>query len=128
MDQLANAFSALQNGQRRFQETGCVKYSKIMWSICHILYSEGLIQGFQKSQHSHHILIYYHYVDGQPVFHQMKKMSLQGRRMYCDHHQLFAYDSASYRTLRILSTTRGILSEKDAHFFGLGGEVLCEIY
>jgi len=128
MDQLANAFSALQNGQRRFQDKVMLKYSKILWNICHILYSEGFIQGFQKSQYSQHILVYLKYYDHQPVFYQMKKISLQGRRIYCEHHKLFVYNTASFRTFRILSTTQGILSEKDAHFFGLGGEVLCEIH
>ena len=47
MDQLANAFSALQNGQRRSQEKVTLKYSKIFWSICHILYSEGFLKPFQ---------------------------------------------------------------------------------
>jgi len=128
MDQLANAFSALQNGQRRSQQKVTLKYSKIFWSICHILYSEGFLQGFQMSRKSYHITLYLKYFDGKPVLQKIQKISLQGRRVYCEHQHLFEYDTASYRTFRILSTPRGILSEKDAYFFGLGGEVLCEIH
>ena len=128
MDQLANAFSALQNGQRRSQDKVTVKYSKLFWSSCHILYSEGFIRGFQLSRKSYHIIIHLKYFDGKPLLQKIQKISLQGRRVYCEHKHLFTYHFASFRTFRILSTTRGILSEKDAHFFQLGGEVLCEIY
>ena len=128
MDQLANAFSALQNGQRRFQDKVTVKYSKIFWSICHILYSEGFIRGFEMSEKSYHIILHLKYFDGKPLLQKIQKISLQGRRIYCEHQHLFHYDTASFRTFRILSTSRGILSEKDAHFLNLGGEVLCEIY
>ena len=141
MDQLANAFSTLQNSQRRSQEKVTLKYSKMLWSICHILYSEGFLKGFEitnssgesnsqkfpKKFQSHHIILYLKYFDGKPLLQKIQKISLQGRRVYCEHKHLFEYNSASFRTFRILSTTRGILSEKDAHFFGLGGEVLCEI-
>jgi small subunit ribosomal protein S8 len=128
MDQLANAFSALQNGQRRSQEKVTLKYSKIFWSICHILYSEGFLKGFERSKDSYHIILYLKYFEGKPLLQKIQKISLQGRRVYCEHKHLFSYNTASFRTFRILSTTQGILSEKDAHFFGLGGEVLCEIY
>ena len=128
MDQLANAFSALQNGQRRSQEKVTLKYSKIFWSICHILYSEGFLKGFEMSENSYHIILQLKYFQGKPLLQKIQKISLQGRRVYCEHKHLFEYNSVSFRTFRILSTTRGILSEKDAHFFGLGGEVLCEIY
>ena len=128
MDQLANAFSALQNGQRRSQEKVKVKYSKIFWSICHILYSEGFIRGFEMSRKSYHIIIYLRYFDGKPLLQKIQKISLQSRRIYCEHQHLFHYHGASFRIFRILSTTRGILSEKDASFLNIGGEVLCEIY
>ena len=128
MDQLANAFSALQNGQRRSQDKVTLKYSKILWSICHILYSEGFLKGFEMSEKSYHIILHLKYFDGKPLLQKIQKISLQGRRVYCEHKNLFAYNSASFRIFRILSTTQGILSEKDAHFFGVGGEVLCEIY
>ena len=128
MDQLANAFSALQNGQRRSQDKVTIKYSKIFWSICHILYSEGFIRGFQFSRKSYHIIIHLKYFDGKPLLQKIQKISLQGRRVYCEHQNLFHSQIGSFRTFRILSTSRGILSEKDASFFHLGGEVLCEIY
>jgi small subunit ribosomal protein S8 len=127
MDQLANSFSALQNGQRRSQYKVTLKYSKMFWSLCHILYSEGFLKGFELSQNSYHIIVYLKYYHGKPLLQKIQKISLQGRRVYCEHKHLFEYDTASYRTFRILSTTLGILSEKDAHFFGVGGEVLCEI-
>lgn len=127
MDQLANSFSALQNSQRRSQQTVNLKYSKILWSICHILYSEGFLKGFEFCQNSHTILLHLKYYDGKPLLQKVHKISLQGRRVYCQHQHLLTYHSASFRVFRILSTSRGILSEKDAHFFGVGGEVLCEI-
>jgi small subunit ribosomal protein S8 len=127
MDQLANSFSALQNGQRRFQYKVTLRYSKMFWSICHILYSEGFLKGFALSSNSRHIIVYLKYFDGKPLLQKIQKISLQGRRVYCEYKNLFTHDSASFRTFRILSTSQGILSEKDAFFFHVGGEVLCEI-
>ena len=104
-----------------------LKYSKILWSICHILYSEGFLKGFEFCQDSQKILLHLKYFDGKPLLQKIQKISLQGRRVYCQHKHLFTYNSASFRVFRIFSTSRGILSEKDAQFFGVGGEVLCEI-
>lgn len=242
MDNLANAFSTLQNSQMRRKKYVFIPFSKIVWNICTILYVEGFIRGFKKIDISNaldkkqsqvsdgllgrvqesidqrystvksksansfaYIIIYLKYLNNKPIIEKISKISLQGRRIYTKkiittplqlsstdsfssrnnlimHHHSAIRDSYTLQEtqnfgqllinkdsslpnsanaalllvepslkkvsflnsyvdpaarvavratqgfgLKILSTSKGILCDRDARFLGVGGEVLCEI-
>lgn len=131
MDNLANSFSTLQNSQLRKKQIVFLKYSKLMWNICTVLYVEGFIQGFEKKNKD--ILIYLKYFQGEPVLHKISKISLQGRRVYTK--KIGSVYSGNKILpvkkglgIRILSTSKGVMCDRDARYFGVGGEILCEIF
>lgn len=163
MDNLANSFSTIQNSQIRRKGSVFLKFSKITWNICTILFIEGFIQGFERKDQR--ILIYLKYSNDKPVIQKISKISLQGRRVYTKkiptskieqkHNSNIlsisnhpnAQNSQSFGSemivpqsnknsshvakglgIKILSTSKGILSERDARFFGVGGEILCEVF
>jgi len=248
MDNLANAFSTLQNSQIRRKKYVFIPFSKIVWNICTILYVEGFIRGLKRidisdsidreespvsvsvaqkygqvhdGQHNCHpmpypcrlkkksvtpfsyIIIYLKYLNNKPIIEKISKISLQGRRIYTkkmtvdslhrgdsfttaslimqispqlcgltatlsgtedmlgDHTKNPVIDSLTMPSatlsltrnmnlpslsksnliqnsevaipvtqgfgLKILSTSKGILCDRDARFLGVGGEILCEI-
>jgi small subunit ribosomal protein S8 len=157
MDNLANTFSTIQNGQTRKKKLVSLKFSKIIWNICTVLFVEGFIQGFIRKDQD--ILVYLKYFHDKPVIQKIKKISLQGRRVYTKKIstlkifsnlrpkstlELFSENSINISNsryshshsnlitkglgIKILSTSKGILCDRDARFFGVGGEILCEVF
>ena len=159
MDNLANSFSTIQNSQMRRKRSVFLKFSKITWNICTVLFVEGFIQGFERKDQ--YILIYLKYSNEKPVIQKISKVSLQGRRVYIKKMLIsksqklniniltatkngakmeaispsqlngsmeYSSQVAKGLGIKILSTSKGILSERDARFFGVGGEILCEVF
>ena len=158
MDNLANTFSTIKNGQTRRKKLVSLRFSKMIWNICTVLFVEGFIQGFIRKDQN--ILVYLKYFQDKPVIQKIAKISLQGRRVYTKkiatskilHQQedqqrdlglkvttansfMVSNNRYSHGNLitkglgiRILSTSKGILCDRDARFFGVGGEILCEVF
>ena len=162
MDNLANLFSIIQNSQMRRKKSVFLKFSKIAWNICTVLFVEGFIQGFERKNEN--ILVYLKYLQDKPIINKISKISLQGRRVYIKNtgilcapqHNIenftishpeseqpeapklnqksnssskkYSLHVAKGLGIKILSTSKGILSERDARFFGIGGEILCEVF
>jgi ribosomal protein S8 len=80
MDNLANLFSKIQNGQNLHKIFVRVPFSKKSWNICNILFIEGLIKGFFFKENF--IYIFLKYAQNEPVIKRIEKLSLQGRRLY----------------------------------------------
>lgn len=129
MDHLAHFFSRFSPAHQRFKRNLLIPYTKKSWQICAVLYAEGLILGFGPDRmiRPQTLLISLKYSSGGPlpvpVIRSIRQISRQGRRVYT---QARSLEDSSDR-LFLMSTSRGILSSQDAQFFGLGGEILCEI-
>jgi ribosomal protein S8 len=80
MDNLANLFSAIQNGQQRQKKFIRVPFSKKSWHLCNILFLEGFLQGFFAQEN--HLYIFLKYSQNKPVLRKISKISLQGRKIY----------------------------------------------
>ena len=131
MDNLANSFSTIQNSQTRRKKFVYLKFSKMMWNICTVLTIEGFIQGFECLDMSsgRNILVYLKYSQDKPVIQKISKISLHSRRVYTQKMVPSNTKSRIFKGLgiQILSTSRGILSCRDARFYGVGGEILCSV-
>ncbi len=135
MDNLANLFSSIQNGQQRHKRFIQVPFSKKSWHICNILFLEGFLQGFFAEGDS--LFIFLKYSQNKPVIRKIHKISLQGRKIYRKTDTKSSKNQTqkskakttaqSSFSVTILSTSKGILSDRDARFFGIGGEVLCTV-
>ena len=176
MDNLANLFSIIQNGQNRHKIVVQIPFSKRSWNICNVLFIEGLLKGFLFKENS--IYIFLKYSQNKPVIKKIEKLSLQGRRLYTkkgistesmstNNQNQFAFnkicknlngvidnvdsdlslststiyelaspiesnfmkkqENSIFFKLRLLSTSQGIMTERDSKFLQIGGELLCEI-
>jgi small subunit ribosomal protein S8 len=103
--------------------------SKMKVSIAQVLREEGYIQGFDvtKDRPQPMLRIWLKYTeDGEPAITALKRVSKPGCRIYAGKQELPRVKSGM--GVAILSTSRGIMTDKKARRLGVGGEVLCHVW
>ena len=139
MDPIANLLCCIRNGQHAKKTYVSVPYSKNVWTIVFLLYTHGYIEGMgvreqrptflkhvgiRKKNYAARIYI----VLKPPLTHgrmirSLVRVSTPKKRVYLPVHHL--RESMHGFGMRILSTTKGIMSDTQALQANLGGEVLC---
>jgi small subunit ribosomal protein S8 len=124
-DPIADMFTAIRNAQKAGKKTVDVWHSKMKRDICEVLKEEGFIEGYDIIEMKSYsiIRIYLKYnKNGEPVIHGIKKMSTPGRRVYVGVKKLPLVRRGL--GICILSTSKGIISDKKAKKFKAGGEFI----
>lgn len=128
MDPISDFLTVIRNGYRAGKETCETRYSKMHLSIAEILKDEGYISEVEKTdvEGKQSIVIKLKYVDEVPALTGIKRVSKPGRRMYFQSREI-------PRTLGglgvgILTTSRGVLKDRDARQQKVGGEMICAIW
>jgi small subunit ribosomal protein S8 len=104
-----------------------IPYSNLKFAVAKILSEEGYIGSIEKVNTGHgEIRVTLKYVGNQPAFRSIKRSSRPGRRLYSGFDQLPIV--LSDQGIAVVSTSQGVMSNKEARRRKLGGEVLCEIY
>jgi small subunit ribosomal protein S8 len=104
-------------------------YSKLKAEVAKILEKNGYILGFEKmaSDTSYtQLKIKLKYLDNKPAISQLRRVSKPGRRVYAQKDNLPIV--LNNLGVAIVSTSRGLMTNKEAKKVGLGGEVICEVY
>jgi small subunit ribosomal protein S8 len=130
---LSDMLTRIRNGQRASLEAVYMHphMPKYCYAILKILSDEGYIRGIseefggQKSSRQVKVLLKYT-SDGMPAIEGLFSVSKPGRRIYISTNVLWKPKSST--GLFIFSTPNGIMSDREARFFNLGGEVLCGVY
>jgi small subunit ribosomal protein S8 len=122
MDKVGNLFSAILNAQERKKTSVHLSFTKFNQNILSALHAEGYIEGFQVSNSPAYLVATLSHTQ---VF-QIQRVSRPGKRVYVKLNEI----GKTKRGLGILllSTSKGIMSDRDAQFFHLGGEALCHIF
>lgn len=109
--------------------------SKIKYGIAKILEAEGWIEKAEIAKTEgkknlssvfNEIKIDLKYKNGRPAISCLKKISTPGRRIYASKDELPRV--LNNLGIAIISTPRGLMTNKEAKKQGIGGEVICEIY
>lgn len=141
MDPIANLMCCIRNGQHAKKTYVSVPYSKVVWSIVHVLYTHGYIEGMgirehapifvkhrkmRKKTYAARICIVLKTLEfhGHTI-HSIVRVSSSKKRVYLPAHHL--RNTLDGFGIRILSTTKGIMADIDAIPANLGGEILCAI-
>ena len=105
-----------------------LSFSKEKERIGKILEQEGYIIHSEKIGMLPHatLRITLRYVDGVHVIDGVKRMSKPGVRLYVDKHSIPSV--MGNIGIAILSTSKGVMTGKEARKNGIGGELLCEIW
>lgn len=127
-DPITDMLNRIKNAQAVSHQTVDIPFSKIKYKIAQILAKEGLIKQAEKKGRKIRkiIRITLKYVDGLPAISGFKRVSKPGQRIYLPHKKIKRVKGGY--GVGILSTSKGILTDKEARKQELGGEVICEIW
>jgi len=128
-DPISDLLTRLRNASRaRLAE--CVSpHSKLKESIAAILKSEGYITAFAvgADARGHKTLVVtMKYVDGTPVLTDLQRVSKPGRRLYYSYTEIPRVLNGL--GISILSTSKGLMKDRDCRRNKAGGELICKIW
>lgn len=129
-DPIADVLTRIRNALTAKHETVEVPASKIKVAIAEILVKEGYVKGFEvvdgNVQNNIVITLKYAPVKGQKVVTGLKRVSTPGLRVYAGVDNLPKVLNGM--GIAILSTSKGILTDKEAKAQHVGGEVLAYVW
>ena len=93
-----------------------------------LLAKEGYIEKIVLEEDSKkpYIKIFLKYYEGKPVIRELKRISKPGLRRYSDHKTLPQVKGGL--GVAIISTSKGLLTDRQAREQGVGGELLCSVF
>lgn len=123
-DTIADMLTRVRNAQMIEHDSVKMPSSKIKKNIAQVLMEEGFIESFEESGTTKKSLsIKLKYYDGKPVIELIKRVSKPSLRIYQKKDEIPKVNGGL--GLAIVSTSKGIMSDKKARQLGCGGEVLC---
>lgn len=127
-DSIADFLTRIRNANAIGRREVHAPYSKILESIATILVAEGFLEGVEHRGRGTRktLVVTLRYVDGKPVIDNLRRMSRPGRRMYRSARELRGVKSGF--GIAIVSTPKGLLTNKAAKKANVGGEILCEVW
>lgn len=128
-DPIADALTRLRNALGSKHSLVILPKSSLVLELVKLLKDEGYIEDFitkkAKSREEIHIALKYD-AEGTPVISSLKRISKPGRRVYRGTGEL--PHVLGGLGVAVVSTSKGIMTCRNARKMGLGGEVVCEIY
>lgn len=123
-DPIADMFTRIRNGQRVEKEAVSMPSSKLKVAIAQVLKDEGYIEGFAvKSEGAKaELQVQLKYYAGRPVIERLERVSRPGLRIYKDRHSLPQVMNGL--GVAIVTTSRGVMTDRRARATGVGGEVI----
>ena len=135
-DPISDMISQIRNAQAVYHPTVDLPWSKIKYEIAKILEKENFVEGIEKKgrQPKRKIGITLKYNDkgiagnslGTPAIEDMKRISKPGQRIYMPARKMRRVRGGY--GIAIISTSKGLVTDKEARKKKLGGEVLCEVW
>jgi small subunit ribosomal protein S8 len=124
MDKVGDLLIRIKNGYMARLPEVSAPYSKLSMAICKLLKEEGFISDFKNGERD--IAITLKYADRKPVLTNVKRISKPGKRVYKGSKLIpRVYNGYGFA---IISTPKGILSDKQARKEGVGGEIMAFVW
>jgi small subunit ribosomal protein S8 len=126
-DPIADMLTRIRNAQMAKKSQVVLPWSKIKQAISEILVKEGFLTSTEKiSDKFPELKLTLKYDNGKPFVRSLQRISKPGCRVYVRKDEL--PNVLGGQGIAIISTSRGLFTNKEAKTSGLGGEVVCEIY
>jgi len=129
VDPIADMFSIIRNGCHASKLEVVVQYSKLHVEILRILLEEGFINNFtvDSEQKPRRITVMLKYSkEGEPVIRDIQRVSRSSRRVYVSKDEIPSILNGI--GIAILTTSRGVMTDRDARRKKIGGEVIGYVY
>ncbi|HEJ2410021.1 TPA: 30S ribosomal protein S8 [Pseudomonas aeruginosa] len=126
-DPLADMLTRIRNAQMAEKTVVSMPSSKLKAAVAKVLKDEGYIADFQiSSEVKPQLSIELKYFEGKPVIEEVKRISRPGLRQYKSVEQLPKVRGGL--GVSIVSTNKGVMTDRVARAAGVGGEVLCTVF
>jgi small subunit ribosomal protein S8 len=124
-DPIADMLTRIRNAQMTERATVVMPSSKVKIAIAKVLKDEGYIDGFKVGgEETKPVLeIALRYYAGRPVIEKIERVSKPGLRIYKSKDDIPRVMNGL--GIAIVSTSRGVMTDRAARATGVGGEVLC---
>ena len=127
-DPIADMLARIRNAQMAAKSAVGIPSSKIKNSIANVLMNEGYISSVEEQlvDGKSFINIGLKYFNGMPVIEEIKRESRPGLRSYKGAEDLPKVNGGL--GIAIVSTSKGLMTDKQARTEGIGGEILCTVF
>jgi small subunit ribosomal protein S8 len=126
-DPLADMLTRIRNAQNVGKAQVVMPSSKLKISVAKVLADEGYIAGFSTSESAKsELTIELKYFEGKPVIAELDRVSRPGLRNYAGKTALPKVRAGL--GIAIVSTSKGVMTDRAARAAGVGGEVLCTVF
>lgn len=126
-DPLADMLTRIRNGQQAAKADVTMPSSKLKVSVAQVLENEGYISGYSVAEGAKpELTVELKYFEGKPVIAELDRVSRPGLRNYAGKDGLPTVRGGL--GVAIVSTSKGVMSDRAARAQGIGGEVLCTVF
>jgi small subunit ribosomal protein S8 len=126
-DPLADMFTRIRNGQMAGKKSVEMPSSKQKVALARVLAEEGYVAGFSVAQETAKptLRVDLKYYEGKPVIEQIARVSRPGLRVYKKVDRLPRVKQGL--GVLILSTSRGVMTDRAARKANVSGEIICQV-
>ena len=126
-DPIADMLTRIRNGQMVDKTEVTMPSSKLKVAIAKVLEDEGYIDGYTVDANDGKpvLRIGHKYYAGRPVIEMIERVSRPGLRVYKNHETIPQVMNGL--GIAIISTPKGVMTDRKARAAGIGGEVLCVV-
>ena len=126
-DPVADMLTCIRNAHHRSKPEVSMPSSKLKASVAKVLLDEGYIGGFSVSDDVKPTLtVELKYFEGKPVIEEITRISKPSLRQYNGSNDLPQVRSGL--GIAIVTTSRGVMTDRAARAAGIGGEILCTVF
>ena len=127
-DPIADMLTRVRNAGKAAKRTVSMPNSKLKVAIATVLKEEGFIGDFNIEGDGaiKTLNITVKYFQGAPVIETLKRISTPGLRVYAEKDNLPSVNGGM--GVALISTSRGVMTDKAAREAGIGGEVICTVF
>ncbi len=126
-DPISDLLTRIRNANMAKLQKVAVPSSKMKLQVLKILKDEGYIADYSLSDKYHGVIkVYLKYNSGKPVISDLQRMSRPGRRFYSDTDSI--PETLNGFGITIISTSKGVMTDKEAKKLRVGGEVVCKVW
>lgn len=126
-DPLADMLTRIRNAQNVGKAQVVMPSSKLKISVAKVLMDEGYVAGYSVSEDvKSELTIELKYFEGKPVIAELDRISRPGLRSYAGKTAIPKVRAGL--GIAIVSTSKGVMTDRAARAAGVGGEVLCTVF
>ncbi|MEY4750297.1 MAG: hypothetical protein RIQ60_2511 [Pseudomonadota bacterium] len=126
-DPIADMLTRIRNAQQVEKTSVVMPSSKLKAAIARVLQDEGYIDGYavKSDAGKSELVITLKYYAGRPVIERIERVSRPGLRVYKGRHDIPQVMNGL--GVAIVTTPKGVMTDRKARAAGIGGEVLCYV-